>query len=161
MTWIPSWYHTMNTQNQRLLLKFCHQMYSWVFCVVQSRCNSFPLFSEVRQHKLPEGKLGFCWLWCVQFCFGTAACIGVASVNSQTCVPLEVLTSSCGTAGWLFPPISWFEKLSTSGAQPEQADVLCTLMLLWDKINFSPLILIHYMSLSSTNGPPRPISQTN
>lgn len=45
--------------------------------------------------------------------------------------------------------------------QPKWMDVLYTLMLFWDKINFSVLILIHYMSLSSTNGPPRPISQTN
>lgn len=55
-----------------------------------------------------------------------------------------------------------FGKLIASGAAwPEQADVLCALMLFWDEINFSKLILIHYMSLSSTNGPPRPISQTN
>lgn len=151
---------TMNTENLRLLLKFCCQMHSWVFCVVQSRCKTFPLLSEVKQHTLLEGKLGFCWLWYVQLYFGIAECIGVAS-NSQTCMSLEVLTS-CKTTEWPCPPMSWSGKLSTSSAlQAGQADVLCALMLFWDKINFSTLVLIHYMSLSSTNGPPRPISQTN
>lgn len=80
--------------------------------------------SEVRQHKLLEGKLGFCWMWYVQLYFGAAECIGVASVNSQTCMPLEVLTSSCGSTVWLCPPISWLGS-SAQAVLSSQSRQMC------------------------------------